>query len=277
MKQKHISSLSELETEINDIKQMISSTRRHPYQILSKPLFRGHADESWKLETTLERFSSSQYSVQSYNHVMYATACATASLTGRSWSVEMNPKLNDVHISVPPNYEFMAHARHHGFPTPLLDWTQSLYVALFFAFNEAQQDKNVAIYVYIETLNGGKGGFVGAPTISLLGPHVSTHKRHFLQQGQYTVATELIGDTWYYCDHLRALTESGGEHQDVVYKFTLPGSLRNNMLRKLQEMNINAFTLLGDENSLMSMLAFKELTMRDEDFPPVPKLNSNGP
>lgn len=29
-------------------------------------------------------------------------------------------------------------------------------------------------------------------------------------------------------------------------------------------MNINAYTLLGDENSLMSTLAFKEITMREE-------------
>lgn len=55
-----------------------------------------------------------------------------------------------------------------------------------------------------------------------------------------------------------------GRSQDVIFKFTLPGALRNDILRKLQEMNINAYTLLGDENSLMSTLAFKEITMREE-------------
>lgn len=198
---------------------------------------------------------------------MYATACAVESLTGRPWKFEVEPSLPKDFFNAPPNYEFMAHVRHHGFPTPLLDWTQSLYVALFFAFSEAKEDKNVAIHVYIETLSFGKSGWLGRPAISLLGPIISTHKRHFLQQGQYTVACEKTGDNWFYCDHLSALQEGGGERQDVVFKFTLPGSLKNNVLRKLQEMNINAFTLLGDENSLMSTLAFKEITMRDEDSP----------
>lgn len=273
MKQKHLVTLSALENEVDTIKELIASQRSHAYQLLPKPLFRGNADESWKLETTLERFSKRQYSVLAYNSVMHATACAVESLTERPWKFDIHPSLNDDFFSIPPNYEFMAHARHHGFPTPLLDWSQSLYVALFFAFSEAREDKNVAIHVYIETLCAGKAGWVGAPTISLLGPCIATHRRHFLQQGQYTVAVEKIDNNWFYCDHLRALNESGSEYQDVVFKFTLPGSLKNSVLRKLQEMNINAFTLLGDENSLMSTLAFKEITMRDEDSPAISPRN----
>lgn len=264
MQEKSLTSLAELESEIDSIRQLIQTKRRTPHQVLSKPLFRGHADESWKLTTTLQRCTKRQYSVLAYNGVLCATACAAASLTDRSWPMEHEPQLKEDYFFTPPNYEFMAHARHHGFPTPLLDWTQSLYVALFFAFQEAIPNRNVAIYTYVEAFIGAKSWWVGAPSISLLGPNVATHRRHFLQQGQYTVAVEKINDSWHYCDHEHALVGNRGRSQDVIFKFTLPGALRNDILRKLQEMNINAYTLLGDENSLMSTLAFKEITMREE-------------
>jgi hypothetical protein len=267
MQQKHLSSFLELEDAIESVRRSIESTRRHPHHVLSKPLFRGHADATWSLGTTLERYSRRNYSVQAYNAALCATACATQSLTGHVWQMEDAPQLSDSYFSVPPNYEFMAHARHHGFPSPLLDWTQSIYVALFFAFFEAKPEMDVAIYVYVETLGVGKVGWVGSPEISLIGPYVSTHKRHFLQQGQYTIAIEKKNGTWFYCSHARAFEESGGRDQDVIYKFTMPSSLRTKVLIKLQEMNVTAFTLLGDENSLMSTLAFKEIKMRDEESP----------
>lgn len=37
--------------------------------------------------------------------------------------------------NTPPGYEFMIYLRHHGFPSPLLDWSRSPYVAAFFCFS----------------------------------------------------------------------------------------------------------------------------------------------
>jgi len=48
-----------------------------------------------------------------------------------------------------PAYSYLAHLRHNGFPSPLLDWTQSPYVAAYFAFARPQGEQ-VALYVYCE-------------------------------------------------------------------------------------------------------------------------------
>ena len=264
MKQMKLQTISELEHEIKKIRELIESQRYRDYQVLAKPLFRGHANASWELTTTLERYAADRiFTVEDYNNVLCATAIHVTAFTDRAWSLSPQPEIHSNISMTPPNYDFMAYARHHGFPSPLLDWTQSLYIALFFAFQEAHMDQDVSIFVYVETLSGHKSGWVGAPHISLQGPYVATHRRHFLQQGQYTIAVEKTNKTWTYCAHSKALPELNDEKQDVIYKFNLLGSIRFDVLKMLGEMNITAFTLLGDENSLMNTLAFKEIMMHN--------------
>jgi hypothetical protein len=70
-------------------------------------------------------------------------------------------------------YSYMAHLRHNGFPSPLLDWTRSPYVAAFFAFSKPQSDE-VAIYGFAESPNNSKFGSSTEPQIQLLGQYVKT-------------------------------------------------------------------------------------------------------
>lgn len=257
-----LKSLDDLINSVTELRQQIKDSKRHKYQVLSKPLFRGQSNSEWELDTTLERYTDKVYSVDYYDTTMRAIYPAVASFTDKEWPMDHEQQPTD-HFLHPPNYEFMVYARHHGFPTPLLDWSQSLYVALFFAFQNAKVDENVAIFVYIETMGAGKGGWVGAPQIKELGPYVRTHQRHFSQQGQYTVAVKQENDKWVYCHHNEGFAQSVGSEQDILYKFTLPGSLKEAILETLHEMNINAFTLYASEESLMETLAFKEISLRN--------------
>lgn len=101
-------------------------------------LFRGQANSEWKLKTTLERYSKRNYSFESYNHLIARIKSSIESFTGKTWDFE-DYSFDKKERPSPPNYQFMSYLRHLGFPSPLLDWTRSSYVAAYFAFNKVEK------------------------------------------------------------------------------------------------------------------------------------------
>lgn len=263
MKTIELGTWEEFEAEVEKLKSFLTEQKRHEFDYVAKPLFRGQGRASWELETSLERHLSGIVSIEQYNRYLLRIKPAVEAYTGGSWKVDREINIENTIVHSPPNYEFMVYARHHGFPSPLLDWSQSPYVALFFAFQNAVPEQQVSVFAYVDDIGCGKCGWVGAPQISALGPYVPSHRRHFMQQSQYTIATEKQGDNWVYCSHEKYFSGSTDESQDLLFKFTLPGELRNKFLQRLQQMNINAFTLYGTEESLMDMLAFREIIEKD--------------
>ncbi len=247
------------EKEVDSILSMLKKRRAEALVYVSKPIFRGMADASWGLETTLERFTNHKFSLEEYFTKVRGVRFSVESLSGREW--RLNAKFKDVAIPThpPQGYQFMIYLRHHGFPSPLLDWTLSPYIAAFFAFRRKNlAHQSVAIYCYAGELGYGRMG--SQFTVGTIYPYVKTHPRHYIQQCQYTFALREDAAKYFYCKHEDAFEGiQAVVAQDMLVKFILPRSEREKVLAKLDFMNINAYSLFGNEEGLMEMLAYREL------------------
>ena len=221
---------------------------------VSDLLFRGHRCARWYLESTLERKGIELPDLDSYARQIKAVKLAFESYFGSSWSSDFTA--SDA-PAPPENYEFMVYLRHHGYPTPLLDWTRSPYVASFFAFQYPSSEESVAVFSFREYAGETKGGWTGDSNIVGCGPTIRTHKRHYAQQAEYTYCRKKVDEKWVSSGHEEALKETG-TGQDVLRKYVLPASIRSEVLAELDSMNINAYTLFGSEEGLAEMLANRE-------------------
>lgn len=260
-----IDSLRELEELAASLEAECQSNKSHEYAYVSPVLFRGHSRATWNLDTTLERFGKKYLDIEECVRYLSKVKPGVEAYTDRYFSFHYKNNKTTGHAFplsqvafIEGQYEFMVYLRHHGFPTPLLDWSRSLYVAAYFACADLEHEEDSALYMYVEDLGHGKGGLVGAPEVASLGQYVSAHKRHFNQQSEYTACIAKIDDKWCFHPHEAALGSASGRH-DRLEKALIPAKLRRELLRKLDAMNINAFSLFGTEEALMETLAFREL------------------
>ena len=262
MKEIPLATFEKFEGEAKLLLEGREQKRKEQGGYFSPLLFRGQRKASYKLKTTLERYSSRRYSPQEYHEVMRAIRYAVESWTEKRWDIADQYKRDDRVPGAPQGYEFMTYLRHHDFPSPLLDWTRSFYVAAFFAFRSSKDEEpNVAIYSLIEYYGTGKTLAYDEGCICGCGPNVRTHKRHFIQQCEYTYCTKLLplpDDKYVYCSHEEAFKKNDDE-QDVLTKFIIPRTERPKVLEKLHMMNITAHSLFGSEESLLETLAYQEI------------------
>ncbi|MHA1522634.1 MAG: FRG domain-containing protein [Promethearchaeota archaeon] len=257
-----LSSFDEWELTANKLLEELQHKKRTEISsTYSNLLFRGQSCESWKLDTSLDRYISKQVAMNVYHQYLATALPAFEAYTGRKWTIESSATNWD-NLGAPPGYEFMLYLRHHGFPAPLLDWSRSPYIAAFFAFQHAGREDNVAIFTFTEYYGGAKGGTIGGPTICECGSYVNSHRRHFQQQGQYTICKEKIDSTWYYCNHDKVF-RLGSTTQDVLTKYLIPSSEKHKVLSKLDLMNINAFSLYENEEGLAETVAYREIMKRN--------------
>ena len=139
---------------------------------------------------------------------------------------------------------------------PLLDWSRSPYVAAYFAFANAGKDTNGSVSIFVLCERNFKVSGNRMDVIHIFGPYVKTHRRHVLQQSQYTVCLS-FHDEWRF-ESYDLVFEEGPRQQAFCWKFTIPVSERSKVLALLDEHNLNAFSLFGSEESLMETLATRE-------------------
>jgi hypothetical protein len=237
--------------------------------------FRGHAKACWKLETTLERYSTRSFSFKEYYKIILKILPEVEGLSSHESQVmscaEFSSGVEDFAFHTKfPSSDYFSYLRHFGFPSPLLDWSKSLYVAAYFAFADPVTDgKNAAIYLFADRFGPTKEFVEGDPMIWLLGPYTKIHKRHYRQQSGYTICGCFDMDEfdkvkrWRFASHdlvtanavPRRLQQK--PQQDYLMKITIPVSERTKVLRYLDKHNLNAFSLFDTEEGLLKTLAFR--------------------
>lgn len=269
MRTVELQSWSQFTEEIKKIREEFGYHKIESYVQKNLILFRGQSDAEWNLKTTLERYSRVNWSVRTYAGLGLRCAPQIESFTNRTWKLpsyqgldaELNENFDEILPHIPFKH-FWVYLRHHSFPSPLLDWSISPYIAAFFAFADSYQAEKVAIFAYIERPKGTKAGSLGGAKIMVLGPYTRSHQRHFLQQSSYTICTRPSGKNHEIVCH-EDIFESEEPDQDVLIKIIIPRSDRIKALSELHDHNINAFSLIQSEDSLMKTLAFNELEVKE--------------
>jgi hypothetical protein len=240
-------------------------------------LFRGQGNSKWKLRTTLERSgaegmlfrdylrlicSNMRPEVRTFAHVDVPVHDALGSAL-RFLDSELLSSMVDVFpIEL---YRYMAYLRHFAFPSPLLDWSRSPFVAAFFAFRDDSSNdkpKKRSIFAYFGKPAREKGGTMGSH-IRTIGPYVETHERHFRQRCDYTICGSFEPNYgWRFDSHQTFFDRHLDETQDRLWRFDLPSTERTKVLRALGDYNLNAFSLFGSEESLLETLWLQEYVLR---------------
>lgn len=203
-------------------------------------VWRGQHDANWKLQSSLDR-------VLQFKSISDRPLIAKGHLSKFRFAVRGRRGANP--SSINSENDWWALGQHHGLATPLLDWTESPFVALYFAFENAIAPKSGWRAVWglanveskneeIQTLQKENSR---PNVLERVMPLQDDNARLVNQAGLFTHAP--IGQTvekW--------ITENFAGREDVaLLQLRIPNKKdRPDCLRTLNKMNINHVTLFPD-------------------------------
>jgi FRG domain len=198
-------------------------------------LFRGQRNPKWELETSLER-ASRRCDVE---QTRYEKAIV------REFQRHARSFLSHSHVPKETDtLEWLALMQHYGAPTRLLDFTYSFWIALFFAFEEAEKDCSVVALDPSSCGSNKEKNFnlilqqnieVGSNADDYLYADVPffTNERLAIQKGVFVFSLNLR----------RRFHGLLIENRKVVVQLTIPAQLFSAIRTKLNDFNCNSRVL----------------------------------
>jgi FRG domain-containing protein len=143
------------------------------------------------------------------------------------------------------NAALMHLAQHHGYPTPLLDWTYSPFIAAFFAFNEiksadaANADKNAKARIFKFDKEEWCAKFQRVSNMSARYPHLTVLEP--LSIGNERLIPQRALSTFTTVDDIESYIQSN-QYDDVplLDVIDLPIRERDQVMKELRQMGITA-------------------------------------
>jgi hypothetical protein len=224
-------------------------------------LFRGHSDSRWPLQSTWHRLIGTDVDFEVYPSIIRTVHDYVRTWTGTSWDLENNADV----------LSFLGYVRHHGFPTPLLDWSRSTYIAAYFAFSGVDTKNcgpstSVSVFAfdyqhYKQHWPQEQNPFFTEPQVSVLTTRARGNHNQILQQGVYTCGNvpdqgEFIGK--------RSPPAYAMMYRGYVSEFQIPASDAVVALRDLQLMGIGALSMFRSVEGLCVGLKEQLITGRLE-------------
>ncbi|NJL32203.1 MAG: FRG domain-containing protein [Phycisphaerales bacterium] len=124
-----------------EYKQRLVKYSEMEYPRRRQLIFRGQSDSRYELKTTLDRMLENLPAGSNSDRDSYENQLRVEFMS-QSRGLEDYPDQNELPA-------ILALARHHGLPSPLLDWTESPYVAAYFAFDPDVAHDTKAISIWI--------------------------------------------------------------------------------------------------------------------------------
>lgn len=234
--------------------------------------FRGHSNSGWKLETTLSRFVN-EIQLHYPEHGVNKERTLLTNLCLQRLHEEFRNNLitnNDLPQDRVEKIDIWQYGQHFGLPSPLLDWTHSPFIALFFAISEPAMnndegercvwviDLSMLAYVNKQVIEEVRPKFKGSispesalnqqfPISKIVREINENNRRIAFQQGFFTKHDYYKSlEIWL----KRVVGEMAFHKGDspVLRKLSFPCSERErvSMLDRLDKMNINNRTLFPD-------------------------------
>jgi len=203
-------------------------------------LFRGQSDPTWTLTSTFDRMFATQLKAKRLQISSDLLRNFKAAL--EAFTIPAEARADDAIL--------LALGQHYGLPTRLLDWTESPYIAAFFAYNRTTlwgaRDQSIAIWG-LDTANPIWSEEYGVQIVDV--PSFG-NQRIRNQAGKFTLAkTPFASLEEYVTAHADART--------ALVKCLLPASDSNRALADLDAMGIHHGVVYPEIEGSAQMALFR--------------------